>query len=118
MKPAPRSTLRRIESREFPKIKQQLLYNLTNLGRPQIAVRDANYKSRGELFVEHQYSGIELKMSYAHDTLKNLYRLWSRPVHVETILDDTVTVISYDGSDHNVEQGEKINAEEREKVAS
>ncbi len=107
-----------IESREFPKVKQQLLYNLTNLGRPQIAVRDANYKNRGELFLEHQYSGVELKMSYANDTLKNLYRLWSRPVHVETVLDDIVTVISYDGSEHNVEQAEKVHSEQEEKVAS
>ena len=34
-------------------MKQQLLASLTNLGRPQIAVRDGNYKNRGELFLEH-----------------------------------------------------------------
>ena len=40
-----------IETREFPKVKQQLLASLTNLGRPQIAVRDGNYKNRGELYL-------------------------------------------------------------------
>ena len=57
-------------------------------------------------------------MSYANDTLENLYRLWSRPVHVQTVLDDIVTVISYNGSDHNVEQREKVHSEQEEKVAS
>ncbi len=76
-----------IESREFPKIKKQLLFNLTNVGRPLIAVRDGNYKNRGELFLEHTYSGVELKNNYALDTLTNLHRLWGRPVHIETVLD-------------------------------
>ena len=44
-----------IESREFPKIKQRLLFNLTNMGRPIIYVTDGNYKNRGELFLEHRY---------------------------------------------------------------
>ena len=40
-----------IESREFPKVEQQLLYSLTNMGRPRITVSDANHKNRGELFL-------------------------------------------------------------------
>lgn len=93
-----------IESREFPKIKQQLLFNLTNMGRPIIAVRDGNYKNRGELFLEHQFSGVELKLGYARDTLANLHRLWTRPVHIETVLDGATTVLSFDGSEHQTEK--------------
>src|SRR6185295_10125492 len=78
----PTSDAYEIESREFPKIKQQLLFNLTNMGRPIIAVRDGNYKNRGELFLEHQHNGVDLKISYAQDTLTSLYRLWTRPVHI------------------------------------
>jgi stage V sporulation protein R len=89
-----------IESREFPKIKQRLLFSLTNLGRPIISVRDGNYKNRGELFLEHHYNGVELKTSYARDTLANLHRLWTRPIHIETHLDETKTILSYDGSEH------------------
>ena len=88
-----------IESREFPLVKQQLLYSLTNRGRPTINVRDANYKNRGELFLEHNYNGVELQMSYATETLKNLYQLWQRPVHVETVLDNHVSIVSFDGSE-------------------
>ena len=89
-----------IESRAFDEIKQRLLFSLTNRGRPLIAVRDANYKNRGELYLEHTYTGVELQAGYAQDTLANLHRLWSRPVHVETVLDGTVTILSYDGNEH------------------
>jgi stage V sporulation protein R len=91
-----------IESREFPKIKQRLMFSLTNRGRPIISVRDANYKNRGELFLEHDFNGVELQTNYARDTLTNLVKLWSRPVHIETVLDDVKTVISFDGHEHSV----------------
>ena len=97
-----------IETREFPKVKQQLLASLTNIGRPQIAIRDGNYKNRGELFLEHSYTGVELQMDYARDTLRNLERLWSRPVHLETVLEDTRTVLSFDGSEFEIEKGEPL----------
>ncbi len=93
-----------IESREFPKIKQRLLFSLTHRGQPFITVRDGNYKNRGELFLEHEFNGVELQMGYARDTLVNLQRLWSRPVHIETVLGGTKTILSYDGSEHSVEQ--------------
>ena len=100
----PASDAYEIESREFPKIKQRLLFNLTNMGRPLIAVRDGNYKNRGELFLEHQFNGVELKISYAHDTLVNLYRLWTRPVHIETVLDGSTTILSFDGREQKLEK--------------
>ncbi|HWA99153.1 MAG TPA: SpoVR family protein [Pirellulales bacterium] len=93
-----------IESREFPKIKQRLLFNLTNRGQPIIVVRDANYKNRGELFLEHVYSGVELDANYGSDTLTNLHNLWKRPVHIETELDGVKTVWSFDGSEHSQSQ--------------
>ncbi|MEX0710704.1 MAG: SpoVR family protein [Pirellulales bacterium] len=93
-----------IESREFPKIKQRLLFSLTNRGQPHITVRDGNYKNRGELFLAHEFNGVDLQMSYARDTLVNLQRLWARPVHVETMLDEVKTILSYDGHEHSVEQ--------------
>ena len=100
----PSADVYEIESREFPKIKQQLLFNLTNIGHPLIAVRDGNYKNRGELFLEHQFGGVELKLNYALDTLVALHKLWTRPVHIETVLDGTRTILSFDGSEHHTEK--------------
>lgn len=102
-----RSGYYEIESREFEQIKQQLLFNLTNLGRPIISITDANYKNRGELFLEHRFNGVELKQTYAADTLTALYRLWRRQVHVETVLDKHVTILSFDGSEHTTSKTEE-----------
>lgn len=96
-----------IASREFAAIKRQLLDNLTNHGRPFIYVQDGNYRNRGELYLTHRYQGVELKQDYAQDTLANLQKLWNRPVHIETVVDDKPTVLSYDGHSH----------EKRERVA-
>jgi stage V sporulation protein R len=95
-----------IESRQFEEIKQQLLFSLTNRGRPIIYVRDGNYKNRGELFLEHHFNGPELKIEYAQATLHKLYQLWRRPVHIETILNDKVSVISFDGVEHSISQAD------------
>ncbi|QGJ71632.1 Stage V sporulation protein R [Planctomycetales bacterium 10988] len=94
-----------IESREFPKIKQRLLFQLTNRGQPRIQVLDGNYKNRGELLLQHIFQGIELQMDYARDTLANLYLLWKRPVHLETVVDEVKSVLSFDGSEFAEDQG-------------
>jgi stage V sporulation protein R len=95
-----------IASREFAKVKQQLLNSLTNHGRPFIYIVDANYRNRGELYLQHKFQGIELKQDYARDSLQNLHKLWARPVHIETVVDDRPSIISYDGSTHSIRKNE------------
>jgi stage V sporulation protein R len=95
-----------IESRQFEQVKETLLFNLTNLGRPLISVVDGNYQNRGELFLRHDYQGVELKDSYAHDTLANLARLWHRPVHIETVLQEKRVVLSHDGNTPSLRETE------------
>ncbi|MEM6656433.1 MAG: SpoVR family protein, partial [Planctomycetota bacterium] len=97
-----------IESRAFPQVKRQLLGSLTNVGRPQITVVDGNHKNRGELFLEHTFTGVELQMDYAGDTLRNLHRLWTRPVHIKTVLEQTETTISFDGTEVSLEKGDEV----------
>ncbi|HVJ64287.1 MAG TPA: SpoVR family protein [Bdellovibrionota bacterium] len=87
-----------ITSREFKKVKDTLLLQLTNFGQPLIEVVDGNFKNRGELLLVHRFDGRELKSDYATKTLRNLYNLWRRPVNVETRLNDTNVVMSFDGT--------------------
>ncbi|MGB6041871.1 MAG: SpoVR family protein [Pirellulales bacterium] len=89
-----------IESREFPKVKQTLLANLTNMGRPRIEVQDGNFKNRGELLLQHHWNGVDLQINYAQDTLCSLYKLWTRPVNIETVLEEKRVILSFDGSEH------------------
>ena len=101
-----------IESREFPKIKQRLLNQLTNLGQPEIMVIDGNYKNRGELMLQHTFRGVELQTNYARDTLVNLYNLWRRPVHIQTVASEVHVMYSYDGSEHSEKLGAPLDFEE------
>jgi len=101
-----------IESRAFPKVKQQLLRNLENSGRPVIEVIDGNYKNRGELLLGHRYEGTELDMGEAQDTLAALQAMWRRPVHIETVLGGKVAMLTYDGTEHSSVEGEEIVEEE------
>jgi stage V sporulation protein R len=103
-----------IESREFPKVKQQLLYSLTNMGHPRIAIKDANYKNRGELYLEHTWNGVDLQISYAQDTLANLHRLWTRPVHIHTVLNEKYVTLSFDGHEHQMNEEGAIDSEDDE----
>ena len=89
-----------VESREFQQVKQRLLASLTNFGKPWIEVVNGNHRNRGELLLRHRYNGVELKLNEAQDTLVNLRSLWGRPVHLETVIDDKPTVLSFDGTDH------------------
>lgn len=91
-----------IASREFYKVKEQLLNSLTNHGRPVIRVVNANYRNRGELYLVHQFQGMPLKLDYARDTLTNLCKLWGRPVHVESVYEDKPTILSFDGNSHEM----------------
>ena len=89
-----------IATRDFQAIKQKLLFGLTNHGRPFIYVTDGNYENRGELYLTHRHEGIDLKVDEAQDTLRNLFMIWQRPVHLETIGEDKKKVFSFDGREH------------------
>jgi len=89
-----------IVDRDWRKVKQRLLFSLTNAGQPIIHVVESNYSNRGELYLKHRFEGIPLDQEKGRDTLKNLQRLWHRPVHIETIADDRALLLSFDGTDH------------------
>ncbi len=86
-----------IASRQFQEIKEKLLFSLTNFGQPFIAIEDANYNNRGELYLKHRHEGVDLQMDYARDTLRNLYKLWTRPIYLETLIDNRRRLLSFDG---------------------
>lgn len=89
-----------VESREFEKVKQRLLFSLTNFGKPWIYVLNGNHGNRGELLLRHGYNGVELKIPEARDVLTNIQFIWGRPVHLETVIDDKPALLSFDGSEH------------------
>lgn len=95
----PRTGRMEIDTRDFEAIKQKLLLQLTNFGQPLIQVEDGNYKNRRELLLRHIHEGVDLDGTYAHETLKNLYGIWRRPVNLATKYEDKEVVFHFDGKD-------------------
>jgi stage V sporulation protein R len=91
-----------IETREFKAIKEKLLFQLTNFGNPYIYVVDANWENRGELLLQHEHRGVDLRTDYAKETLQALVRVWKRPVAIATLSDGKPVILRYDGQEHSV----------------
>jgi stage V sporulation protein R len=77
-----------IMSRDFKKVKDQMLKQLTNRGQPVIIVEDGNFENRSELLLRHIHEGADLDGSQARDTLRNAAKLWTRPVSLLTKVDN------------------------------
>ena len=86
----------RIVTRDFKQIKQALLYRITNMGQPFISVVDGNYLNRGELYLAHEFSGLEIDAAKAVEVLGAIRRIWGRPVHLQAIVNETMTLITID----------------------
>lgn len=101
----PKSRMYEISSRDFKMIKQKLLFALTNFGNPIITVLDANYGNRGELYLNHIHEGVDVQLSYAEEAMKCIYKLWTRPVHFETIYGEKGLIITFDGNEFKKKEG-------------
>lgn len=93
-----------VTNRDFKEIKKSILKQLTNIGQPIIKIVDANFKNRGELLLTHQHDGEDLKYDYVLECLKNLHKIWNRPVYLETFVENTKRRICFDGQSHAIEK--------------
>ncbi len=88
-----------VVNRDFDQIKQTMLFMLTNHGQPYIYVVDGNYANRGELYLAHKHIGVDLEIKYANECLKNLQKIWKRPVHLQAPIDEDMVLFSTDGDE-------------------
>lgn len=88
-----------IVDRDFKRVKEKLLFMLTNMGQPFIYVKDGNFQNKGELLLWHKHQGIDLDMKWARETLKNLSEVWRRPVNIETEIDGQKKLLSYNNGE-------------------
>ena len=92
-----------ILNRDPTAVKKSLLVALTNCGQPLIYLEDANYQNRSELLLVHRHFGFDLKLDQAVDTMKNLFKIWTRPVHIRTQVGNKRILLSFDGKKHTQE---------------
>lgn len=89
-----------IASREFEKIKKQMLFQMTNFGHPMIDVIEADHRGKGELLLKHRHEGVDLKTDWAKEALRALHKIWKSPVSIETVFDGIPKILSFDGQEH------------------
>ncbi|MCB9686290.1 MAG: SpoVR family protein [Alphaproteobacteria bacterium] len=88
-----------IDSREFEDVKKQLLMMLATRGNPRVYVIDANHGNRSELRMWHEHEGSDIQLDWAQVTMANLYELWGRTVHLDTLLEGKPIRLSHDGTE-------------------
>lgn len=95
-------------NRGFKDVKDHFMRLLVNGGQPVIQIENADHDHRGELRLRHCFDDtqIELDITKGRDTLENLFKLWTRPVHLDTFEDDdggnrTIVRWTYDGHEHS-----------------
>jgi stage V sporulation protein R len=86
-----------IVEKNWEKIRDALVANMTNFGNPYLVIEDADYRRNSELYIKHCYEGQELDQVYAEKTLRYVYQIWGRPVHLETVWDGKRLLLSCDG---------------------
>ncbi|QYR20445.1 SpoVR family protein [Paenibacillus sp. sptzw28] len=87
----------KITDKTWESIRDQLVYSRVNGGFPSIVVSDGDFNRVGELFLVHQYEGVELDLKYVERTLPHVVQLWGKSVHLETVVEDKRIVFSCDG---------------------
>ncbi|MGK5083700.1 SpoVR family protein [Bdellovibrionota bacterium FG-1] len=84
-----------IVDRDYRKVKEKLLFGISNMGQPFIYVTDGNFQNKGELLLSHKHQGLDLDVRWARETMKALSEIWKRPVNVETEVDGQKKLFSY-----------------------
>ncbi len=98
----PKTGRREINGRDYRDVKDRMLRSLANGGQPVIEVTEGNFRNRGELVLTHRHDGEDLDLAHARGTMEHLHHLWTRPVHIETMVEDRPRRMSYDGESHEL----------------
>ncbi len=88
-----------IKSRQPEIVRNNMLALLTNYGEPIIKAVSGNFKNSKSLLLKHDYAGLELNPEYTKATLKNLFKIWRRPVFLTTHVNDVKILFGYNGVD-------------------
>lgn len=90
-----RSNQYEIVDRDFAKVKEKLLFKLTNRGLPFIQVLNGNHLNKGQLLLGHRHLGLDLDGKWTRETMRAIAAIWKRPVSLETENEGQKKVYTY-----------------------
>lgn len=93
-----------IVSTDVELIKEKLLIEIINFGKPVIVVKMEQDPDDDHLHLLHKFDGRELNIDHATDVITALYKIWQRPVHLETVIKGERSFISFDGEDTSIDK--------------
>jgi stage V sporulation protein R len=93
-----------VVEKDWRKIRDSIVDSMTNFGFPYLVVEDGDYRKARELYLRHCPDGRELDQHYAFKTLRYLFQLWGRPVHIETVSNDQPVIWTFDGEQEREEE--------------
>jgi len=87
----------KVVDKDWEKVRDGLVRNLYNCGYPHIVVENGDFGKRGEIYLKHIHEGMDLDVFYLEKTLPHVFKIWGRPVHMETAVDGKEVLFSYNG---------------------
>lgn len=84
-----------VTEKDPQKIRDGLVASMDRWGLPSIVIPKGgvNFTGNRELFLEHEFEGEEVDEKYAQETLRRVFYLWGRPVHLQTRIRGSETTI-------------------------
>ncbi|HAG12166.1 MAG TPA: stage V sporulation protein R [Desulfotomaculum sp.] len=87
----------KVVEKDWEVVRDVIVDSLTNCGFPYLVVEDGDYGKQGDLYLKHNYEGIELDVFYLEKTLPYVHQIWGRKIHIETVVDSKKVVFLYNG---------------------
>jgi stage V sporulation protein R len=100
----PESGERVVTSTRLEDVRESILMEIENMGRPIIEVESGDHRGKGELLLSHRFDGRELDLDAAGDVLKQVQGFWKRPVRLLTRLGGRKVRLDFDGEEVRVER--------------
>jgi stage V sporulation protein R len=88
-----------VQDTDWRRVRDTIVDGMTNFGVPVIYVDDGDYQRRGELYLRHAFDGKQLDVKYTDRVLRNIYKLWGRPVVLETEVEGEKTLFTFNGEE-------------------
>lgn len=90
-----------VSEKDWEIVRDQLANSKVNGGFPYLVVTDGDYLRNGELYLKHNFEGLELDVKYIERTLPYVHQIWGKSIHLESVLDERPVLFTYDGKKVN-----------------
>ncbi len=85
-------------------IRALLKHAFTLYGMMPIRVQNADHNNQQQLYLKHDFDGLELDPQHREGTLRNIFYLWNRKIFLETVEKDAQVIHTFDGHKHKTEK--------------